>query len=55
MKALITNELLKHADMNVQTAVANCMNELTRITAPDTPYPDKIMKVCNLVISLSLY
>ncbi|KAK6139558.1 hypothetical protein DH2020_026704 [Rehmannia glutinosa] len=45
MKALITNEILRHDDVNVQVAVASCFNELTRITCPDPPYDDDVMKV----------
>ncbi|KAK6147871.1 hypothetical protein DH2020_018783 [Rehmannia glutinosa] len=45
MKALITNEILCHDDVNVQVAVASCFNELTRITCPDPPYDDDVMKV----------
>ncbi|KAK4436682.1 hypothetical protein Salat_0002100 [Sesamum alatum] len=45
MKALITDEILHHGDVNIQVAVASCFNELTRITAPDPPYDDDEMKV----------
>ncbi|KAL0354877.1 UNVERIFIED_CONTAM: hypothetical protein Sradi_3934600 [Sesamum radiatum] len=45
MKALITDEILHHGDVNIQVAVASCFNELTRITAPDPPYEDDEMKV----------
>ncbi|KAI3463462.1 hypothetical protein Pfo_020125 [Paulownia fortunei] len=44
MKALITDELLRHADVNIQVAVASCTNEITRITAPIAPYTDDLMK-----------
>lgn len=44
MKALISNQLLRHSDMDVKVSVASCMSELTRITAPDAPYNDEQMK-----------
>ncbi|KAL0415424.1 UNVERIFIED_CONTAM: hypothetical protein Slati_3374300 [Sesamum latifolium] len=44
MKALITDEILHHGDVNIQVAVASCFNELTRISAPDPPYEDDEMK-----------
>ncbi|KAK6127875.1 hypothetical protein DH2020_038383 [Rehmannia glutinosa] len=44
MKALISDELLRHADLNIQVAVASCLNEITRITAPTFPYKDDQMK-----------
>ncbi|XAR50477.1 hypothetical protein NMG60_11004817 [Bertholletia excelsa] len=44
MKALIDQELLKHSDINVKVSVASCVNELTRVTAPDAPYDDERMK-----------
>ncbi|KAL6584953.1 hypothetical protein OROMI_004242 [Orobanche minor] len=45
MKALITDDILCHNDVNVHVAVASCFNELTRITCPDPPYDDDIMMV----------
>ncbi|KAL1812681.1 hypothetical protein ACET3Z_022746 [Daucus carota] len=44
MKALISDQLLKHSDIDVKVSVASCMSELTRITAPDAPYDDVQMK-----------
>jgi hypothetical protein len=32
-------------DEDVRVAVASCMSEITRITAPDAPYNDDLMKV----------
>ena len=43
MKALITNKLLKHAEMDVKVSVVSCIIEITRITAPDAPYKDEQM------------
>ncbi|XP_011034535.1 PREDICTED: uncharacterized protein LOC105132632 isoform X2 [Populus euphratica] len=44
MKALISSALLRHSDEDVRFAVASCMSEITRITAPDAPYNDDQMK-----------
>ncbi|GFP82796.1 sister chromatid cohesion protein pds5 homolog b [Phtheirospermum japonicum] len=43
MKALVTDDILHHKDVNVQVAVTSCFNELTRITCPDPPYDDDVM------------
>lgn len=52
MKALITNELLRHSDIDVKVGVASCISEITRITAPDAPYEDDQMKeVFQLIVS----
>ncbi|CAO2825886.1 unnamed protein product [Amaranthus hypochondriacus] len=52
MKALVANELLKHPDIDVKVAVASCISEITRITAPDAPYEDEQMKeVFQLIVS----
>lgn len=45
MGALISNELLKHSDVDVKVSVASCLCEVARITAPEPPYKDEIMKV----------
>ncbi|WOL08646.1 hypothetical protein Cni_G17399 [Canna indica] len=44
MRALVAKELLGHSDMDVKVAVASCFSEITRITAPETPYEDNLMK-----------
>ncbi|XP_077238085.1 uncharacterized protein LOC143879538 isoform X2 [Tasmannia lanceolata] len=44
MNALVAKELLKHSDVDVKVAVASCISEITRITAPDAPYDDESMK-----------
>ncbi|KAH0464464.1 hypothetical protein IEQ34_007250 [Dendrobium chrysotoxum] len=44
LKALIANDLLGHSDMDVKVSIASCLSEITRITAPDAPYDDDIMK-----------
>ncbi|XP_027355812.1 serine/threonine-protein kinase PRP4 homolog isoform X2 [Abrus precatorius] len=52
LKALIADKLLKHSDGNVKVAVASCISEITRITAPDAPYEDDQMKeVFQLIVS----
>lgn len=51
MKALVTNELLRHSDVDVNVSVASCISEITRITAPDAPYEDEQMKVYMISIS----
>ena len=48
LKALITDKLLRHSDDDVKIAVASCISEITRITAPEAPYDDAQMKVCSI-------
>ncbi|RDX74286.1 DNA mismatch repair protein MSH6, partial [Mucuna pruriens] len=45
LKALIADKLLRHSDDDVKVAVASCISEITRITAPEAPYDDDQMKV----------
>lgn len=54
MKALVSNELLKHPSVDVKVSVVSCIHEIVRITAPCQPYGDEIMKVSILPVSLSL-
>ncbi|QCE16301.1 transcriptional regulator ATRX [Vigna unguiculata] len=52
LKALIADKLLRHSDDDVKVAVASCISEITRITAPDAPYDDDQMKeVFQLIVS----
>ncbi|XP_014515842.2 uncharacterized protein LOC106773633 isoform X2 [Vigna radiata var. radiata] len=44
MKALISDELLRHTDEDVKILVISCISEIARITAPDAPYDDGQMK-----------
>ncbi|XP_062184176.1 sister chromatid cohesion protein PDS5 homolog C-like isoform X2 [Phragmites australis] len=44
MATLITKELLEHPDPDIKVAVTSCLTEVTRITAPEAPYDDDIMK-----------
>ncbi|KAH0455654.1 hypothetical protein IEQ34_015686 [Dendrobium chrysotoxum] len=51
MKALISNDLLGHSDMDVNVSIASCLSEIIRITAPDAPYDDDTMKeIFELVV-----
>lgn len=50
LKALVASELMKHSDDDVKVAVASCISEITRITAPDAPYDDDQMKVLEVVL-----
>ncbi|KHG16066.1 Sister chromatid cohesion PDS5 B-B [Gossypium arboreum] len=52
LKALIAEQLFRHPDDDVKVAVAACISEITRITAPDAPYHDDQMKeVFQLIVS----
>ncbi|XP_062097335.1 sister chromatid cohesion protein PDS5 homolog C isoform X2 [Humulus lupulus] len=52
LKALVDDTLLGHSDVDVKVAVASCISEITRITAPDAPYDDDQMKeVFQLIVS----
>ncbi|XP_071695718.1 uncharacterized protein [Rutidosis leptorrhynchoides] len=52
IKALVDDRLLKHSNMDVKVSVANCICEITRVTAPDAPYSDEEMKgIFQLVVS----
>ncbi|TKY53908.1 Sister chromatid cohesion protein PDS5-like B [Spatholobus suberectus] len=42
--AIVKPELLKHQDRDVKLLVATCVCEITRITAPEAPYSDEILK-----------
>lgn len=44
MAALVRGELLTHPDADVRLAIASCISEITRITAPEAPYEDAVMK-----------
>jgi hypothetical protein len=49
-EALVKKELLGHEDSNIRLAVASCISEITRITAPNAPYHDDAMKDVFVVI-----
>ena len=43
--ALVSKKLLENLDTNVSIGVTTCISEITRITAPEAPYDDDLMKV----------
>lgn len=52
MKELVGDKLLRHPDPDVKAALAACISEITRISAPDTPYDDDQMKeIFQLIVS----
>lgn len=52
MNAMVARQLLRHPDVDVRVAVASCISEITRITAPEAPYDDEQMKeVFHLIVS----
>ncbi|XP_042378873.1 uncharacterized protein LOC121971603 [Zingiber officinale] len=44
MSLLVDKRLLRHPNEDVKAIVASCTNEIMRITAPDAPYNDDLMK-----------
>ncbi|KAH9318124.1 hypothetical protein KI387_019893, partial [Taxus chinensis] len=42
--SLVKPELLRHQDKDVRLVVITCISEITRITAPETPYSDDTMR-----------
>ncbi|KAK4775208.1 hypothetical protein SAY86_010143 [Trapa natans] len=51
-RALVADELLKHSNADIMVAVASCISEITRITAPEAPYSDEEMKeIFRLIVS----
>ncbi|XP_050367583.1 sister chromatid cohesion protein PDS5 homolog A [Argentina anserina] len=52
LDAIVKPELLKHQDRDVKLLVATCICEITRITAPEAPYSDDVLKdVFHLIVS----
>ncbi|XAR65765.1 hypothetical protein NMG60_11010002 [Bertholletia excelsa] len=52
LNAIVKPELLKHQDREVKLLVATCVCEITRITAPEAPYSDDILKeIFQLIVS----
>ncbi|KAL6567565.1 hypothetical protein OROGR_001233 [Orobanche gracilis] len=52
LNAIAKPELLKHLDQEVKLFVAACICEVTRITAPEPPYDDDILKdIFQLTVS----
>nr|KJB34763.1 hypothetical protein B456_006G082000 [Gossypium raimondii] len=44
LNAIVKPELLKHQDRDAKLLVATCICEITRITAPEAPYNDDVLK-----------
>lgn len=58
LDAVVKSELLKHQDGDVKLLVATCVCEITRITAPEAPYGDDVLKFLfyngnNMIIAIS--
>ncbi|CAJ2658166.1 unnamed protein product [Trifolium pratense] len=52
LNAIVKPELLKHQDGDVKLLVATCVCEITRITAPEAPYSDDVLKdIFQLIVS----
>ena len=52
LKAMVTDQLLRHSDVDVKVVVAACISEITRTTAPDATYDDDQMKeIFQLIVS----
>ncbi|KAI3745336.1 hypothetical protein L1987_58447 [Smallanthus sonchifolius] len=50
--AIVKPEYLKHQDEQVKVLVATCTCEITRITAPEAPYDDDVLKdIFHLFVS----
>lgn len=43
--AFAKQELLKHEDNDAKVIIATCICEITRITAPEAPYSDDVLRV----------
>ncbi|XP_071689759.1 sister chromatid cohesion protein PDS5 homolog A isoform X3 [Rutidosis leptorrhynchoides] len=50
INAIVKQELLKHHDKEVKLLVATCTCEITRVTAPEAPYDDEILKDIFMLI-----
>ncbi|KAK8505622.1 hypothetical protein V6N13_073399 [Hibiscus sabdariffa] len=52
LKALVAKQLFRHPDNDVKVAVAACISQIARITAPVDPYEDGQMReVFQLIVS----
>uniref|UniRef100_A0A5B7AN91 Sister chromatid cohesion protein PDS5 B n=2 Tax=Davidia involucrata TaxID=16924 RepID=A0A5B7AN91_DAVIN len=52
LDAIVKPELLKHQDREVKLLVATCICEITRITAPEAPYSDDVLKdIFHLIVN----
>lgn len=51
LNAIAKEELLKHQDRDVKVLVATCICEITRITAPEAPYNDDVLRdIFHLIV-----
>ncbi|XP_039118231.1 sister chromatid cohesion protein PDS5 homolog A isoform X1 [Dioscorea cayenensis subsp. rotundata] len=51
LNAVAKKEYLNHQDRDVKVLVATCICEITRITAPEAPYSDDVLKdIFNLIV-----
>ncbi|XP_022723521.1 sister chromatid cohesion protein PDS5 homolog A isoform X3 [Durio zibethinus] len=51
LNAIVRPELLKHQDRDAKLLVATCICEITRITAPEAPYSDDVLKdIFHLIV-----
>ncbi|KAL9680563.1 hypothetical protein QQ045_018444 [Rhodiola kirilowii] len=53
LKALVSDKLLSHVDVDVKVALAACFSQIMRITVPKFPYDDDQMmkEVFQLIVS----
>ncbi|XP_018439839.1 sister chromatid cohesion protein PDS5 homolog A isoform X2 [Raphanus sativus] len=52
LDAVVKPDILKHQDKDVKLLLASCLSEITRITAPETPYHDDTMRdIFQLIVS----
>ncbi|CAH9112133.1 unnamed protein product [Cuscuta epithymum] len=50
--AIVQSELLKHQDREIKLLVSTCICEIMRITAPEAPYSDDVLKdIFYLIVS----
>ncbi|XP_068637108.1 sister chromatid cohesion protein PDS5 homolog A-like isoform X2 [Aristolochia californica] len=53
LNAIAKAELLKHQDRDVKVLVATCICEITRITAPEAPYSDDVLRdIFHLIVGI---
>lgn len=51
-KCLVDRSLVDHSNVDVKVAVAACLSEITRVTAPEAPFDDQELKdVFRLIVS----
>ncbi|XP_057513185.1 sister chromatid cohesion protein PDS5 homolog A-like isoform X2 [Actinidia eriantha] len=52
LNSIAKPDLLKHQDREVKLLVATCVCEITRVTAPEAPYSDDVLKdIFHLIVS----